>query len=232
MKKTIIALLALGGVAAAGEAITLGSYYTSNGTTYCTVDTFNGKTEAEIAVFEGQAADANVCDRFSSGTYSLSVNTGDLYQFAGSATTGDVLKLTSFAMTSQMGNQAGIADHQAAHQFAKVTVGEKAYTTKVYMTSTWDSTTPNVAGILTFDFSGENVIFKMGDTITFNFDSDNGNVNSAVPSFQNINGPVIASNMPAWKASVKISAVSVPEPTTATLSLLALAGLAARRRRK
>lgn len=39
-------------------------------------------------------------------------------------------------------------------------------------------------------------------------------------------------NVTDWTPNVKIEVAPIPEPTTATLSLLALAGLAARRRRK
>ena len=93
--------------------------------------------------------------------------------------------------------------------------------------------------LVTYTFAETLPTFELGDTLTFTFTLADGtieNVNkipaaamkglSAAPTV--FNGGWQA----AMQLGVKTTAPAVPEPTTATLSLLALAGLAARRRRK
>lgn len=67
---------------------------------------------------------------------------------------------------------------------------------------------------------------------TYTFTDVNGSVMTAVDSLE----ALVAATAPSYYVTkddngIKVSYVLVPEPTTATLSLLALAGLAARRRR-
>ncbi len=225
MKKTIIALLALGGIAAAETAVTLGSYYTSNSVNYSTVDNFHGLTNNQIyELLTGTAGTTDYVNRYSDQTKTLTINTGDLYQFSGDAKTGDTLKLTTFLMSTE-----DKGDYIGTDRYAQVTVGENAYTFKAYQSSNQSGST---VGTFTFDFTDANVTFKLGDEITFTFKSDVQTEHSTLPVFKGITGPIVENNTAGWKSSVKINAVAVPEPTTATLSLLALAGLAVRRRRR
>ena len=227
MKKTLITLLALAGVAAAGETpVTLGSYYTSNSVNYSTVDNFYGLTNNEIyKLLTGTEGTTDYVNRYSNSTKTLTINTGALYQFSGDAKEGDTLKLTTFLMSTE-----DTGDFIGTNRYAQVTIGQTAYTFKAYQSVDKESNAE--VGTFTFDFTDADVTFKLGDTITFTFASDASGEHSTLPVFQGITGPVVDNNTAGWKSSVKINAVTIPEPTTATLSLLALAGLAARRRRK
>ena len=229
MKKTLITLLAICGVAAAAETpVTLGSYYTSNNVNYSTVDNFHGLTNNEIyKLLTGEEAPDNTdyVNRYSGAPKTLTIDTGDLYQFSGDAKEGDTLKLTTFLMSTE-----DTGDFIGTKRYAQVMIGQNAYTFKAYQSV--DKSANNIVGTFTFDFTAANVTFKLGDTITFTFKSDMSNEHSTLPVFQGITGPVVDNNTGGWKSSVKINAVTIPEPTTATLSLLALAGLAARRRRR
>lgn len=230
MKKTLIAVLALAGVATAtSEPITLGSYYTVGGTTYCSVDEFNGKTETEIEKLVTGASEGTNTDyvnRFSATAgKTLTISTSDLYMFTGTAETGTELVLKSLQMTTE-DNDTGIG----TNFFAAITINgveHKAYQSAI-------SRTGGQVATFTYDFSNSPVVFKLGDTLTFSLNKDaNTSGDASIPVFQGITGPLgaTAANMNIWKASVKLNTVTVPEPATATLSLLALAGLAARRRR-
>ncbi|MBE6419811.1 MAG: PEP-CTERM sorting domain-containing protein [Akkermansiaceae bacterium] len=226
MKKTLITLLALAGVAAAAETpVTLGSYYTSNGVNYSTVDNFYGLTNNEIyKLLTGTEGTTDYVNRYSGVTKTLTINTEDLCQFSGDAKEGDTLKLTTFLMSTE-----DKGDFIGANRYAQVTIGQNDYTFKAYQSA--DQSGSKV-GTFTFDFTDANVTFRLGDTITFTFASDTEGEHSTLPVFQGITGPVVDNNSAGWESSVKINAVTIPEPTTATLSLLALAGLAARRRRR
>lgn len=72
-----------------------------------------------------------------------------------------------------------------------------------------------------------------GTATTYSFTDANGNVMVAVDSLDALQTATRSSYyVTKDDAGIKVSYVTVPEPTTATLSLLALAGLAARRRRR
>ncbi|MBQ8516546.1 MAG: PEP-CTERM sorting domain-containing protein [Akkermansia sp.] len=82
--------------------------------------------------------------------------------------------------------------------------------------------------------TGEKMAFDETET-TYSFTDANGTVMTAVDSLDALAAATAPSYFVTKDASgVKVSynTAAVPEPTTATLSLLALAGLAARRRRK
>lgn len=100
----------------------------------------------------------------------------------------------------------------------------------------------NTAGALTLSSSGNDYTLNNGVNVYATI-TETANVRTLLSGdFSNWNGTVhlmTADNVAyngteyTWKATAQgLEIVLVPEPTTATLSLLALAGLAARRRRK
>ena len=86
-------------------------------------------------------------------------------------------------------------------------------------------TASNMQGVFgTWDASGVTVLDSNGNALTYTTDDDK--IGKAGYYW-------IAEEGNKWgEYSVKLRATTIPEPTTATLSLLALAGLAARRRRR
>lgn len=102
----------------------------------------------------------------------------------------------------------------------------------------------NIAGALTLKSNGSNYTLSDGVAIYATI-TDTANERTLLTGdFSNWNGNVYLMNEDntaysgaayTWKATeagLQIVAAPIPEPTTATLSLLALAGLAVRRRRK
>ena len=87
--------------------------------------------------------------------------------------------------------------------------------------------------LITLD-SRDGKLVSFDDTVTtYSFTDAEGNIMNKVDSLAALTSAVAPSYYITKDASgIKVSYVLVPEPTTATLSLLALAGLAARRRRK
>ncbi len=118
------------------------------------------------------------------------------------------------------GSMAGVGESASVAKITESTTftgGRGAtFTTKLEMGKTY--TLVNVAGNANQSvslYSGLDTSVTALETVTYNGNMNGGNADTTMGSLVNSQ-----------------YAVSVPEPTTATLSLLALAGLAARRRRK
>ncbi len=108
----------------------------------------------------------------------------------------------------------GYQGYSTARDFKfTLTYGDNSLTTGNWTISGNNSSTPD-NGVVTFNLESA-ITLDASEDVTFTFDVVKGN-----------------SNPGCFLGLKTISAVSVPEPTTATLSLLALAGLVARRRRK
>ena len=210
MKKTLIALLALAGVAAAADP------------TVETVDTIVASWGTEPAV-------AGNCW---SGDYTLTFTLDELYTledsgsiigfYRGSATNDTygynaiVLGGTDEALTLTVGrgrafnteNNATGIDKETYFTFAGAAGDKVTFTTTIQK------------GV-TYTLSVTGASQAMTPTLTWAGGSEtlaayNGNMNGNA-TFTNV---------------LNAGTITVPEPATATLSLLALAGLAARRRRK
>ena len=81
--------------------------------------------------------------------------------------------------------------------------------------------------------SGQNMSISNVDSITYTFTDADGIAMAKVDSLDALTNATVSSYFVSNDSTgVKVSYLIVPEPTTATLSLLALAGLAARRRRR
>ena len=232
MKKTLITLLALAGMTMAAEEvnpITLGSWFTdSQGNKQMTVDAVEGLSKENASALDGDGGfTADGAEGITVNTI-FTINTAALY----STTTlqqGQVLDVVSIVLSSKQ-NTNNYADGN--YRTLSITLNGTTYTSNPIQFSRTSG-----YGTMTYTFTGDNAFsFTLGDTLTASLNAINGTAHTAYGTFKgqtgvsNFSAP---SNLTDWQAAVKINATpAIPEPTTATLSLLALAGLAARRRRK
>ncbi len=234
MKKTLITLLALAGVAAANtlELSSKLSYTDPEGVNsfeFSAYDTFVGQTRSTIDNYTMNGIDCIDADRDSAipapeTSKTVTLNLANMY------TKGDISLLSSGVILTQIcfiGRNDSL--HRPTGVTLSLTIGDTTYTsdTVVYgATDTHDA--------ITFNFTNAPTITTLSDiSVTY---SGNESMGAGVFKDQNgalltgTNGTVDATS--AWVPIAKVTLRAVPEPTTATLSLLALAGLAARRRRK
>ncbi len=240
MKKTLIALMALAGVAAAADTITLGTQVVKGDGTaidlYTDWETY--KTDASVVEATGHK---------NAGTLTFYVKVSDLFG-AGTldAATSYTLKTFSYlgwdddgelgqgdTLTVTLGNQSVTATISDSHltgsydpQNTVTFAGTLNFTTADILTVTLTGGENSNVGIKYFDSPSTNKVLGSASNLntdgTMNYwhDDSNNNANAWQTGWKT-DAPII-----------QLTAKAVPEPTTATLSLLALAGLAARRRRK
>ena len=221
MKKTLIAIVALAGVAmGAGDSLTLSTAPLYNGT--------EGGSYAGIAFTLG----ADDSSRFT-------MTEGELTE---------LVTLTSISLTERGGN----------YNFPDDRVLYITNTDKLYLGSSAIYTKAEGSDVAVFDFA--NSITLNTNTTYYAYIIDSNSVASweagvtkvAAGQFYSaplaaVGGSLTGSTAANWgflnkdglastgfapMMSITVSNINVPEPTTATLSLLALAGLAARRRRR
>ena len=215
MKKTIIALMALAGVAAAQTTITstwvdlpntVENFYSGDYVfTFMLDDTFTlADSGSVLGVYYGKnaTADAGACGIVLGGTdgaLTLSVGRGNTSKAPSNAVVEvDTTFTFNTSYDSGNGNPNKITFANTIETGVLYTLSVTGGNHNMVATLTWDGQTGTPESLA---YSGNMV---------------EGNKNQFMNYAKN-NG---------------IAVVSVPEPTTATLSLLALAGLAARRRRK
>lgn len=228
MKKTIITLLALTGVAAA-DSITLGSYSMKDGVKYDVVSTFRGKTGDEVKRDYG-VTDASGMYFRDYNSLTKTLDTGAMLVTGGTLAEGTQLVLTGISILARDNDS-----YKGVGSTASLTIGEVTYTAA----GAYDDASG--FNVISFTFEEEkSPVITMGDTVDITLTNGPLNQNDNKISFAAFKGiyaaPVISGSdwQGAYQLTVKAvtPAPTVPEPTTATLSLLALAGLAARRRRK
>ncbi len=241
MKKTIIALFALAGVAAA-DSITLtlpGTAQLSPHTevlgTTCT-NIFSTVADDTYGIYYGAQDGIINSLNANEGKWSIGENGGSITMCGRDGFSGSALALVIGA------------DLVAGSAIEKITFSASNKEGRVNM---GNSAGPLTLGLAVVDNSG--TILKSVSDAQFNLGAA-GNSNTATLSFADaitwedgykvlavIEGPQGSGNFGGTAYTIeKISVVAttaaaapaVPEPTTATMSLLALAGLAARRRRK
>lgn len=205
MKKSIIAILALAGVASAANELNIptgGNFFAGN---YEFSFTLNegvlGATDVSdiLAVYWGTYSTANL----GSNGYILSWSEGDVI----------TLKVGDGAM-GNLGDSADVAKITESTTFVPDGASDRSVTFSTALTMGETYTIKNVGAN-----QSQTVSLYKGDTlletVTYNGNMTGGNADTTMGSVFNAD-----------------YAVAVPEPATATLSLLALAGLAVRRRRK
>lgn len=251
MKKTIIVLAALTGLVSAAE-FTSSSYlkidgnvsWDAAGTDKGSLDLFDvcaDKTVQEIeyqltAYQNGIAlSDAPISDFGLANSYALNQNSITLSSLYNNTTLEEQVQLVSFSFISSrdtsvtFGLKMQVSDSsgQVLGVSETVTYNNKATTNEVY-------------GVGTFSFGSE---ITLDSDTAYTYSLVNASTGEAYT------GQVYYGEFKTWYSSndgfkidnklqenyhpvISIQTKSIPEPTTATLSLLALAGLAAHRRRK
>ena len=217
MKKTLIALMALASVAAADtytsstpEKTNKGNYYgftlAPANSTYLTTDIPAGVTELNLDSITLLTRD---------GTYSTDMKVA-VYAYEGDNTVGTYLGSSSATGTDVA------ADTALTLTFSGVTIDPNARYQFLFVKA--DATDLTLS---TFD-GYKSAATAWGVSVTNSFTAN-------IPQGW---GTYKGNGINSWEGqyvpvtTLTMSTVVVPEPATATLSLLALAGLAARRRRK
>ena len=236
MKKTLIALMALAGIAQAADyelekvwTLNFGSEYTNGYEltgTMASTGTFwdvSGKT-----VVGGVTTNANQRVHMAGGIYG---NWADNFQFSITLTLGDPISASNgwpvVAEISGNGTALRFGPYTNDGNYVSIDGGltkEDARLDK--------SVTLEAGGTYTLTLT------KIGNNLTLGVDGKDvafGHFDSAITG--NITDITLGGNTGSnYRINETVHSVSmskiVPEPATATLSLLALAGLAARRRRK
>lgn len=213
MKKTIVALMALAGIAAADEAalnITSNSISFDNEVLTLTLAEITGASTGinETSAFTGAAG-------FSPKIQFVQNKNNECYwvlNFTIENNTDSAVTLTGLGLTMNSTTAAG-ANHTGGIQEVTntVTLGDQTF-----------------AGTLTL---GANSASDTG-VITMNYTLAANSTETLSLKVQRTGAGALTGFAAITAGALSYEMVAIPEPATATLSLLALAGLAARRRRK
>ena len=247
MKKTFITILALAGVAAADTITPLAE---TEGWTYAL-----GRTDRVQWTHDATAATMTMSNNNwgqATATYTFADSITDSWNFSldvarGSASTAFYLTLVGNTTAVTLGNK----DYESGTVYYGTT--DNVTATHYAINANWDNGGTNVSGTALVEgaFNNNSVATISGSTIldadsnvilTLNISSTAMTTPSSATTTINLgknfalnqiklgaDGP--NSNVNTWVVS-NMTVSYIPEPATATLSLLALAGLAARRRRK
>ena len=233
MKKTLIALMALAGMAAAAD-LTLTTGITYNGELY------NGYTNPNVEGLDYTHSDWPGSITGAPLTFSI-----DLNSLFGSSEIGNEDTITLNTLTVKVHPGGWAMD---STRFVSLSVvGNDAYTYSQAIVNNAEYVVRN-GGELTLSNLNLEGLTK-NDTLTFTIDGGSDHTValagstagtwSGVGTFDTSNwdnrgggGYTNAGTNAAPLVSLNVTTAPIPEPTTATLSLLALAGLAARRRRR
>ena len=237
MKKTLITLLALAGAAMADEATDVLYTSTSNGT--------------EASNYEAKGFAFNL-----SGTALTTTSTPSSYDFSDSVTLSEItltlrdvknstnedkdgkhiIVITDSDLKIQgwSSNESDTATDAEGYEFTWNFANVTLDTDTTYYAIAYDSGASLTKGT-TLTQAGEAMQF--GTNGVSNYDAnglsfDGASTGKTGLMFLNGGSYAINTAQKQYAPNVKIVTKMIPEPATATLSLLALAGLAARRRRK
>ena len=278
MKKTIIALMAMAGVASAdyvwngGSTITSDGWKTAANWTLTENETFNGLgpgitssnmwDDIYVSAAEGSVGNEN---EFTLEGWSLDLHLSDnadltfkrIMKFQG-GTNINIDKTSSLTIYSYYGgNDGGTINLNNKGSFtlgySLRTQGGEGFNMNLFDTGIVTLKAQNagsmnyakvasITAMLTGTETGiqERVLINKEAMVSFDntntsytFTDANGVEMTAVDSLEDLAKATAPSYFVTKDGNgIKVSYVTIPEPTTATLSLLALAGLAARRRRR
>lgn len=243
MKKTLITLLALGGLAMGDTTTTIFTDLSQDATLGGIV--FTAASNTEFATITGDIYGTHNNDAAMTGAITLNLTAAlaastdvNLIRVDGSSgdpglrldTTNDriVGQWEDGAYGSKYINLSDLKD-------SAYTVGDNQYVTLTFsFSTTWND---GGHGTQVYTNDGSNV-YDLGELASSSNTQFNGiMINTDYIKSVAINPALLASaagkdSTVAAAVGVALQTATVPEPTTATLSLLALAALAARRRRK
>lgn len=217
MKKTLVALFALGCMAMAADVeYTIDNAYTTSGTS-----DLSSAVEAALA-HNTEVFDFNQLRDTLSGDKTMTVTLSDMAWSINPATVENQgMLLTSVQLVSRDNTQFQNAVTMT------VTVDGTSYTS---LQAVYPAVVGNQRGLVTFTFETP-VIITGAETLTLGIGGSGAGTSVIEPlpgSGHTLQGDTPVHD--AWHVAVRLN-VKTPEPATATLSLLALAGLASRRRR-
>lgn len=224
MKKTLVAILALSGMAMAASDLT----YTMD--TAYTVDGDSGSAvTAILSPFTNPYVEVN---QLMHSGFSTTLTIKNMYgsDILPALKDGEKLVLTSIQVVSRANTAARPAD-------AKITLGNNLGTSLnadySALGTAPNETTTIPRGLITFNFETPVDISNL-ETLTLTFTG--GGKGLGYTCWKGAGDATIESDTPSlanggWHIPVRLNTQIIPEPATATLSLLTLAGLAARRRR-
>ncbi len=257
MKKTIITLLALAGVASAD--ITDGLQWAESfGDGYSQAATFGYKNafhvSSGVGIAGGEYTDSRVWTTNTNGKFSNAFTFSfKLVDFDANNWT-DALSLYSNGTTSGTNNSIQLQKNNSGDLYVytdKFTGSNVADDDSNIKLGSVDSLKGQVL-TLVFDATGETNTLTayvggvaLTETVTFTY-ADDVTASTALTGFQfgaafggdRVSNSVTVDDIAVWNRALTAAEVAtlplqyIPEPATATLSLLALAGLAARRRRR
>ena len=195
-----------------GYAQNRGNYY---GFTVSMMDTFLDATSTSgsaLASFDEVVLNSLSLQQRTQGTPSGHTVYLAVYEYSADATTGTFVGVSSNSVTDNA------TDGWSTFNFTDVTIDPNKQYQYVFVTT-------NDAGSLTSFADYQN------NSSQFGFEMSN--IAKRIPTGD---GVYTGNDLNSWEGfympNVEVSLSATPEPTTATLSLLALAGLCARRRRK
>ena len=221
MKKTIITLLALAGVAAAEETITTdytGQFKWTSSTTPTL--TFSEEVDCPLTFVLSTTA-SHKTTSYLPDTFTPDVNVGNggtwTLSFTATNDSSEAVTLSGIDLGVFSFNNGGTSQPASTSREITLTLSGDLTGVKNYTTEGSNSAAGSLATVaLTLDNAVE---IGAGESITFDL---------TVARVTQL-GTFIGLNSATLKTT---TTVQIPEPATATLSLLALAGLAVRRRRK
>ena len=241
MKKTIIAMMAMAGMAMATTNTKVVTSITLDGTQ--PTDTRLDLAYNETATLTVNTT-ANAVTIYGTDGYGLNTNNTSLtFNVLGTLNATSNIKLAQTGSNSTINVTTTITDAELAAidtnglasrwvVTADIFNNIAAFVTNNNISITLNGLTGYADGGCIFDCNGT---YYAASDITF--DTDYASVNNGATAFDLKDGMVyttlkITATSGASVKGIGYVATAIPEPTTATLSLLALAGLAARRRRK
>ncbi len=231
MKKTLITLLALAGVAAA-DTLTISN---ADNTAAATGDWF---TELSATAINISGTNSFTSTDYTDSFYSVATNVGSggTYDYVLTFTLAKDVDLSSFSIDFLLHNSDGAAQPVNRTLSYDLTLSDATGTLVSYAGQSITTTTGRTSGWATYKDVAYNADGSINEetklgTATFSLPDS---VFLAAGTEYKLTIANIAKNDTGAGTFVGIGNIAmnvIPEPTTATLSLLALCGLAARRRR-
>ncbi len=199
------------------ESITLGSWFTNTEKQdVYTVDAVQLKSKGDAAGLGLSRADG-----LSYAGFTFSMDISEM-MYSTSLTAEDVIKVTQITLASN-------SQHDSV-QTGQLSISLGDYT---YVSDNGVESRTSGYGTITYNFTGENAFtLSIVDSLTASIINTTKVSIGVFQGQSGVDGITPPTGYEAWQPGVKVTGILIPEPTTATLSLLALAGLAARRRRR